>query len=71
MRAAEAGWSSIQKILFVPRTDAEYERLVQILNQLADHVGQDEKHPLIPLLEIIDILIELYEDEHVPEITDL
>lgn len=48
-----------------------YERLVEVLDQLIDQVGEDESHPLASLMEIIGVLIERCEDEHVPEITDL
>lgn len=68
---AEQVWSSIDSVLFVPHSDAEYERLVGILDQLIDIVGEDETHPLASLMEIIGVLIEKYEDENVPEITDL
>jgi HTH-type transcriptional regulator/antitoxin HigA len=44
---------------------------VVILDQLIDVVGEDETHPLASLMEIIGVLIEKYEDENVPEITDL
>lgn len=71
MQQAQAGWSSVQKILYVPHTDAEYERLVAVLDALIDQVGEDENHPLASLMEIIGVLIERYEDDHVPEITDL
>ncbi len=71
VRQAQAGWSSVQKILYVPHNEAEYERLVEVLDQLIDQVGEDESHPLASLMEIIGVLIERYEDEHVPEITNL
>lgn len=71
VREAEAVWSSVEKILYVPHSDAEYERLVEILDQLIDQVGEDEDHPLASLMEVISVLIERYEDENVPEITDL
>jgi len=71
VRQAQAGWLSVQKILYVPHNEAEYERLVEVLDQLVDQVGEDETHPLASLMEIIGVLIERYEDEHVPEITDL
>jgi HTH-type transcriptional regulator / antitoxin HigA len=71
IQQAEAGWRSVNKILYVPHDDAEYERLVSILDQLIDEVGEDEAHPLASLMEILSVLIERYEDEHVPEITDL
>lgn len=71
VRQAETGWASVQKILYVPHTDEEYENLVKVLDQLIDQVGEDENHPLASLMEVIGVLIERYEDEHVPEITAL
>ncbi len=53
------------------RDEAEYDQLVAILDQLIDTVGEDETYPLASLMEIIGVLIEKYEDENVPEITDL
>jgi HTH-type transcriptional regulator / antitoxin HigA len=48
--------------------NAEYEQLVDILDQLIDQIGEDETHPLTSLMEVIGTLIEKYEDEHVPEL---
>lgn len=50
--------------------DAEYEKLVDVLDQLIDQIGEDETHPLASLMEVIGTLIEKYEDEHVPELGD-
>ncbi len=71
IQQAEVTWPSIQHILYVPHSDAEYERLVEVLDELIDQVGEDEAHPLASLVEVLGVLIERYEDEHVPEITDL
>jgi len=65
---AEQVWPSVAKILYVPHDDSEYDRLVGILDQLIDQIGGDETHPLASLMEIIGVLIEKYEDEHVPEL---
>ena len=51
--------------------EEEYQQLVVVLDELIDIVGEDETHPLASLMEIIGVLIEKYEDEHVPEITEL
>ena len=51
-------------------TNAEYERLISVLDQLIDQVGEDENHPLASLMEVIGTLIEQYEDEHVPELDE-
>jgi HTH-type transcriptional regulator/antitoxin HigA len=61
-------WSSIAENVFVPHTEEEYERLVEILDYLIDQVGEDETHPLASLMEVIGVLIENYETEHIPEL---
>jgi len=38
-------WSSLADTVFVPHTEAEYDRLVSLLDQLVDEVGEDESHP--------------------------
>jgi hypothetical protein len=48
--------------------NSEYDRPVGILDQLIDQVGEDEAHPLASLMEVIGVVIEKYEDEHVPEL---
>jgi HTH-type transcriptional regulator/antitoxin HigA len=50
-------------------TDEECGRLVSLLDSLIDEVGEDESHPLASLMEVLGVLIEKYEDEHVPELT--
>jgi HTH-type transcriptional regulator/antitoxin HigA len=45
------------------------EKLVSLLDRLVDEVGEDESHPLASLMEIVGVLIEKYEDEHVPELS--
>jgi HTH-type transcriptional regulator/antitoxin HigA len=56
-------------LLYVPHTAQEYDRLVLMLDALIDEVGEDEQHPLASLMEVLGVLIERYEDEHVPEIS--
>jgi HTH-type transcriptional regulator/antitoxin HigA len=56
-------------LLFVPQSEHDYEHLVQMLDTLIDVVGETEDHPLASLMDIISVLIERYEDEHVPELT--
>lgn len=68
VREAEQGWPSVAKILYIPHTATEYERLVAYLDQLIDAVGEDESHPLASLMEVIGVIIERYEDEHIPEL---
>lgn len=60
-------WPQIEHALTVPHTEAEYDHLVNFLDELIDEVGQDETHPLASLMETIGQLIVAYETEHFPE----
>ncbi|HST53782.1 MAG TPA: hypothetical protein VLJ61_17370 [Pyrinomonadaceae bacterium] len=62
-------WSSLAGNVFVPHTEEEYDRIVSLLDRLIDEVGEDEAHPLASLMEVLGVLIEKYEDEHIPELT--
>ena len=61
-------WQPLAEWVHVPHTEKEYEETVALLDSLIDQVGEDESHPLASLIEILGVLIEKYEDEHVPEI---
>ena len=62
-------WPSVSPVLRVPHNNKEYQEVVRLLDTLIDTVGEDEVHPLASLMEVLGVLIEKYEDEHVPEIT--
>jgi HTH-type transcriptional regulator/antitoxin HigA len=64
-----SAWSSLAGTVFVPHSESEYRRLVSLLDDLIDEVGEDESHPLASLMEIIGVLIQNYEDQNVPELT--
>ena len=61
-------WLAVQPILTV-QNEAEYETAVHNLNQLLDHIGTDESHPLYSVLDTLGTLILAYEEEHeqIPE----
>jgi HTH-type transcriptional regulator/antitoxin HigA len=63
-------WPSLSQAVRVPRTEDDYQALVELLDHLTDEVGQDEQHPLASLMDVVGVLIEKYEDEHVPELID-
>jgi HTH-type transcriptional regulator / antitoxin HigA len=56
--------------------ESKYETLVKLLDglrpteghRLIDQVGEDESHPLASMMDVIGVLIENYETEHVPEL---
>ena len=62
-----AAWAPLSRTLIVPHTESEYRQLVELLDSLIDEVGEDESHPLASFMEVVGILIEKYEDEHVPD----
>lgn len=63
-------WPPISRTVRVPHTEADYRELVELLDRLTDEVGEDENHPLASLMDVLGVLIEKYEDEHVPELTE-
>jgi HTH-type transcriptional regulator/antitoxin HigA len=64
----KAAWSSLGDTLYVPHTQSQFQELVTLLDELTDKVGENENHPLASLMEVASVLIEKYEDEHVPEL---
>lgn len=70
LKTALAHWPELSQSVFVPHTEADYQRLVFLLDELVDEVGNDESHPLASLMEVVGLLIEKYEDEHVPELEE-
>ncbi len=69
IETVEQVWPTIAPLLFVPHTEHEYDHLVDMLDTLIDLVGESEEHPLASLMEVLSVLIEKYEDEHVPELS--
>ena len=63
-------WRPLAGTLYVPHTEVEYQKLVALLDELVDEVGEDEDHPLASLMEVVGVLVEKYEDETVPELAE-
>ena len=55
-------WSSLAGKVFVPHTEEECRKLVALLDDLVDEVGEDETHPLASLIEIVGVSVEKYKD---------
>ena len=62
-------WNSFSKLVHVLHNEHDYEQAVELLDSLIDVVGENENHPLASLMELVGVLIEQYEDAHIPEIT--
>ena len=71
VQTAQNVWPMLTEVVFVPHAQSEYQRLTEVLDNLIDVVGEDEDHPLASLMEVIGVLIEKYEDEHVPELREI
>jgi HTH-type transcriptional regulator/antitoxin HigA len=63
-------WPPISRAVRVPHSDADYRELVELLDRVTDEVRENEDHPLASLMDVLGVLIEKYEDEHVPELTE-
>jgi HTH-type transcriptional regulator/antitoxin HigA len=63
-------WPPISRAVRVPRSEDDYQELVQLLDRVTDEVGEDEDHPLASLMDVLGVLIKKYEDEHVAELTE-
>ena len=71
IQTAQDVWPMLATAVFVPCGESEYQQLVEMLDNLIDVVGENEDHPLASLMEVIGVLIEKYEAEHVPELTEV
>lgn len=56
-------WKYIANDIRVPLNANDYDRLSNLLDRLLDIVGDDEKHELIGLVDVISHMISMY-DEH-------
>ncbi|MDS4031943.1 MAG: transcriptional regulator, partial [Candidatus Contendobacter sp.] len=59
-------WKYIAPIVKRPENEKDYETLVSHLDTLLDLVGDDDRHPLTGLVDIISDQISAYEAEHHP-----
>lgn len=58
-------WTAIRPVLSI-RTESDYHRAVDMLNDLLDEVGTNEGHPLYELLDTLGTLVHVYEEAHHP-----
>ena len=62
----QASWAAVDAMAHLRpiHTEAEYDRMVGLMNQLLDVAGDDDDHPLSGLLELTGELVSKYEQEH-------
>ena len=66
--SAERAWQAFQGSLGVAaiRTNKQHERMVALMNQILDVVGENERHPLAGLLDLVGDLVAGYEARAYP-----
>lgn len=67
VEAAVAHWAYVKEVLTPPETEADYERLVDMLDEVLDAGGADENHELASLADRMGELVAAYEAAHVRE----
>ena len=43
---------------------------MELLDRITGEVGENENHPLASLMDVLEVLIEKYEEENVAELTE-
>ena len=59
-------WRFVAPLLSKPTCEADYQALVEALDELLDVVGDDESHSLAGLVEHLGDLVSAYETVHNP-----
>ena len=64
--ALQASWQAFDAVAHLRpiHSEADYDRMVAMMNALLDVVGDDEDHPLSSLLELAADLVSRYEQQH-------
>ena len=63
IQTAQDIWPQLAPIIFVPRTESDYQQLSAVRDDLIELIGENENHPLASLMEVVEALIEKYESE--------
>ena len=63
IQTAQDIWPQLSSIVFVPRTESDYQRLSALRNDLIHLIDENENHPLASLMEVVEALIEKYESD--------
>lgn len=57
-------WSHVAPLLNAPKSEADYEQLVDVVDEVLDAGGADENHPLARLADYLGDLVEEWEARH-------
>ncbi|WP_153146244.1 type II toxin-antitoxin system HigA family antitoxin [Dechloromonas sp. H13] len=66
IRAIQTTWAKFDAMAHIRpiHDEADYDRMVALMNDLLEVVGDDEDHKLAGLLELVGDLVSNYEREH-------
>jgi len=66
--SAERAWKAFRSSIGIAaiRTPRQYEQTVAFMNQLLDLVGENERHSLVGLLDLVGELVAAYESRMHP-----
>ena len=66
--SAERAWKAFRSSIDIAaiHTPRQYEQTVALMNQLLDLVGENERHPLAGLLDLVGELVAAYESRMHP-----
>ncbi len=67
LATAVRSWPDVAPVVAMPQTDEDLDRLLEMIKELVLIIGDDENHPLHPLLMLMSDHVEAYEKEHDPE----
>ena len=64
--AIQASWQAFEAMTHLRpvRSEADYDRMVALMNSVLEVVGEDEDHPLSGLLDLVSDLVGAYEEDH-------
>jgi len=71
MNAVISQWDVVGQVLSPPADEAEYDAVVERMEALLDHLGEDEDHPLNGLLHLMGDLVAEYDSHHFPQIPEV
>ncbi|AYZ83030.1 helix-turn-helix domain-containing protein [Pseudomonas aeruginosa] len=64
LKQAAEHWRFLAPLLTPPQTEADYDELVETLDELLDQIGDIDGHPLAGLAARIGDMISVYDADH-------
>lgn len=66
IHALQSSWQAFDTIAHLRpiHSEADFERMVVMMNSLLDDVGDNEDHPMSSLLDLVSDLVSRYEQAH-------